>query len=500
MPHNNFFKKNTYTFPEINNKERIFDSEQSGQKPKSGNILKQKFPDVTIGKNVQIDQINNISIGSGSLIGEHSWLSIDSRDANQIRIKIGNIVCIGRRNTITSAGFLEIADFCMLAPNVYIGNADHIYETNHNTPILLTGVVKNKTLVIEENCWFGINSFVNGNLTIGRGSVISGNSVVLKDVPPFSVVVGNPARIVKMYDPVKNAWLRINKSDDLKIILANRESVKLPSREEYKKNLNKWGIQAVNPVLAGQEEKDSSTTSRRVTIKNTQNITEKEKCQLKYHKKDEEFRLLFKAITSYTMLTEKSLYYLFIFTKKICKDNIPGNIVEFGIEAGGSSALIASVVKKYSKQDRNLYYFDSFEGISETSNEDMLYNETKKQSIQWEEAKSTDKMKHAINMWKQLNLFNIIIAVKGYSDQILIKKKEEIGSISLLHIDVDSYNSTKKILSNLFENIIQGGTLQINKYEHYAGVRKAIHEFESQNNLNFIINKIDGKGVWFIKK
>ena len=622
----------------------------------SENILKKRFPGITIGKGVQIVQLDNISIGPGSLIGEDSWLSIGCSKDNQLRIKIGKCVCIGRRNTITSGGFVEIGDYCLFAPNVYIGNADHIYETNLNTPFLMTGIVQNKTLVIEENCWIGINSFVSGSITIGRGSVIAGNTVVLENVPPFSIVVGNPSRIVKMYDPVYKSWIRIKNDDDIKNVIANRDSITIPSRDEYRNILDKRGLKFVDPGLAGQEEYLKYSKNRIVSVQNITNLINKAKELLKennneealhifdqatfidpennsiqygraitlsrlerigeaekilknilmkqpgdktsqhlldeilanrvtnlmaqasklldinkndmalkllnkaksfkrsvqgldylrgifflrinqtssafealkeelrffpnnyeakellnqivthlpqsdyIYNNDKEFCILLKAIRPYTMLSEKRLYSLFNHTKKICIENIPGNFVECGVAAGGSSALIASVIKKYSKQRRKLYSFDSFEGMPEPTREDVLFNGTEAQYVGWGTGTCSASKEYVMNIWSQMSLSDIIIPVEGYFEFTLPQKRKEIGSIALLHLDGDWYNSTKAILDNLYDNLITGGILQVDDYGHWAGCKKAIHEFELQNNLKFAINNIDGTGVWFCKK
>jgi tetratricopeptide (TPR) repeat protein len=215
--------------------------------------------------------------------------------------------------------------------------------------------------------------------------------------------------------------------------------------------------------------------------------------------KDDEFRLLFQAVRPYTMLSEQRLYSLYTHSKKICLGNIPGNFVECGVAAGGSSALIASVIKKYSKQHRKLYSFDSFEGMPEPSSEDILNNGTDAHQSGWGTGTCAASMEYVMNMWNQFDLQNMIIPVKGYFEQTLPRKKDEIGSIAFLHLDGDWYNSTKSILTNLYDNILPGGILQVDDYGHWAGCRKAIHEFESQNNVKFIKNNIDGTGIWFIK-
>lgn len=66
------------------------------------------------------------------------------------------------------------------------------------------------TIRIEEDCWIGFGAVIacgQGELVIGRHSVIGANALITRSVPPYSVVVGNPARIVKQYDPQKEKWV-----------------------------------------------------------------------------------------------------------------------------------------------------------------------------------------------------------------------------------------------------------------------------------------------------
>jgi acetyltransferase-like isoleucine patch superfamily enzyme len=73
-----------------------------------------------------------------------------------------------------------------------------------------TGRETNGTIRIEEDCWIGFGAVVvceEGELVIGRHSVVGANSVVTCSIPPYSVVAGNPAMIVKQYDFAKEKWV-----------------------------------------------------------------------------------------------------------------------------------------------------------------------------------------------------------------------------------------------------------------------------------------------------
>jgi predicted O-methyltransferase YrrM len=66
-----------------------------------------------------------------------------------------------------------------------------------------------------------------------------------------------------------------------------------------------------------------------------------------------------------------------------------------------------------------------------------------------------------------------------------------------LHMDGDWYESTKAILNNLYDHVVNDGFVQVDDYGYWEGCRKAIHEFESLRKIKFDINNIDGTGVWF---
>jgi acetyltransferase-like isoleucine patch superfamily enzyme len=86
---------------------------------------------------------------------------------------------------------------------------NHAFE-DVTVPIALQGTTKGGTIRIEAGCWIGFGAAIvcnEGELVIGRNSVVGVNSVVTRSIPPYSVVSGNPARVVKQFDPMKGKWV-----------------------------------------------------------------------------------------------------------------------------------------------------------------------------------------------------------------------------------------------------------------------------------------------------
>jgi acetyltransferase-like isoleucine patch superfamily enzyme len=207
------------------------------------------YPGVSFGNNVQILGMANVDIGTGSCIGDNAWLNVCQRDKEK-RIKIGRCVLVGRGSMISAGGFLEIGDYCLFAPRVFVADADHVYS-NIMRPYIDQGATSGR-VVVEENCWLGVNVAVSGNVVIGRGSVVGASAVVTRDVPPFSVVVGAPARIIQLFDFEVGGWVKIRDDCHLSGLLEARERHPVPSRSVYAQMLHKTAVtKTVNPLVAG---------------------------------------------------------------------------------------------------------------------------------------------------------------------------------------------------------------------------------------------------------
>ncbi len=113
---------------------------------------------------------------------------------NNSRIGIGNVVI----------GPVHIGDNVILAQNIVLSGLNHGY-TDVITPIYLQPVTT-ALITVENDCWIGANAVITAGVTIGKHSVVAGGSVVTKDIPPYSVAVGNPARIIKKYNFETEIW------------------------------------------------------------------------------------------------------------------------------------------------------------------------------------------------------------------------------------------------------------------------------------------------------
>ena len=119
-------------------------------------------------------------------------------------------VYIGERSRIglscTVIGPVTVGNDIMLAKNIVMSGLNHSYE-DISRPI---SHQKQSTamITIEDEVWIGANAVIVAGVKVGKHSVIAAGSVVTKEVPPYSVVAGNPAKVLKTYNPETKEWER----------------------------------------------------------------------------------------------------------------------------------------------------------------------------------------------------------------------------------------------------------------------------------------------------
>lgn len=159
-----------------------------------------------IDRSAQILGWKSIKLGRAVIISENSWLNVNVPDKTGKGIVIGNYSMIGRRNSISSGRSITMGDYTLTGPDCHFIGSGHIYDSPFK-PYISTGNTHDDVIVIGANCWFGVGAKVIGNITIGHGCIIGADCLVRVDIPPFSMVVGNPARIIKRYDMIASAWI-----------------------------------------------------------------------------------------------------------------------------------------------------------------------------------------------------------------------------------------------------------------------------------------------------
>jgi acetyltransferase-like isoleucine patch superfamily enzyme len=143
---------------------------------------------------------HRLSLGKNTLIETSSVVCTWHGD---VVLKDGASIGIG--SIVMGPVLLGENSACSL--NCLISGQSHRYEDVSKN--FLKQGVETRQVVIGKNVWIGANSVILPGVTIGDNSVIGAGSIVVKDVPPYSVVVGNPAKIIKQYDFETKLWKRV---------------------------------------------------------------------------------------------------------------------------------------------------------------------------------------------------------------------------------------------------------------------------------------------------
>ena len=179
--------------------------------------LSATYPFASRGRNLSIQYpcllsrrlAHRIKLGSSVTIRKDAWINILPEASGDLNIVIDDNCCVAARSIISAKNHIHLERDVILAPSVLIMDHNHAFQ-DVIRPIRDQGPTDGGTIRIGQGCWIGHGAAIisnKGELSLGHHCVVAANAVVTRSFPPNSVIFGNPARVVKQFDPVEQVWV-----------------------------------------------------------------------------------------------------------------------------------------------------------------------------------------------------------------------------------------------------------------------------------------------------
>lgn len=156
-----------------------------------------------MGKPVLISGRDKVSIGNKVRIQPGLRLEVFANGT----VEIKENTSIGQNFHCTSAGRLVIGKNVTILGNTFVTNIDHEYK-KIDVHIMEQPMIVKDT-IIGDNCFIGYGAAIQAGTKLGKQCIVGTNAVVRGEFPDYCVIVGIPAKIIKIYDPQKNEWISI---------------------------------------------------------------------------------------------------------------------------------------------------------------------------------------------------------------------------------------------------------------------------------------------------
>jgi O-methyltransferase len=219
---------------------------------------------------------------------------------------------------------------------------------------------------------------------------------------------------------------------------------------------------------------------------------------------DESMRATMSKISGCTMTTREGQATLINAVRYIHRNGLPGAFVECGVWRGGSSMAMALTLLQESAGDRDLFLYDTFEGMTQPSSIDRTH-----QGVLASEAMESDVEKTGVWCVASLEDVQRNMRSTGYSEKLLHFVKGSVeqtvpaqapdGPIALLRLDTDWYESTMHELTHLYPRLVSGGVLIIDDYGFWEGARKAVDEYFAGIGKSYYLHRVDRSARVLVK-
>lgn len=216
--------------------------------------------------------------------------------------------------------------------------------------------------------------------------------------------------------------------------------------------------------------------------------------------RDGEFMTIYDACKNYSMVSQEKMFALYSAVEYVVRRGIPGDFVECGVWKGGCVMLMAMTLKLLKDEDRKIYLYDTFGGMVQSGATDFKIANRMPADKVWKKDmsrwcfSSIDEVKE--NIKKTGYPVDNFVFVKGKVEETLLQITPK--KISLLSLDTDWYESTRKELIFLYPLLSVDGVLIVDDYNFWNGSRKAVDDYFKFDALLF--HRIDDVSVMIEKK
>lgn len=195
---------------------------------------------------VQVYGWKNVRIGRDTILCEETLINAMNRETAEVTLSIGDHCFIGRRNYFNTGHHISVGAYCLTANDCQFLGSDHDIRSPF-VPYLMSGAVTEEAIVLGPNCWLGHGVTLLKGVSIGYGSVIGARAVVTSGVPPLSIVVGHPGRIIKRFSLPRQVWVPVEEFTDA-------DEAALPPEEEYLAQLRRTHPAVRGPLIGSSKE------------------------------------------------------------------------------------------------------------------------------------------------------------------------------------------------------------------------------------------------------
>jgi hypothetical protein len=199
-----------------------------------------------------------------------------------------------------------------------------------------------------------------------------------------------------------------------------------------------------------------------------------------------EFSKLYRQVRGNTMCSVARLRGLHEGVKWVIEKHLDGEIVECGCARGGSAALMALTLRQLGER-RNLWLFDTFEGLPAPTSDDPDY-----EIADLYTGSCLGQLDEVRKLFRDQGVADEVRLVKGLFQNTI--PQSPIERIALLHIDGDWYESVKVCLEELYDKVVPGGIIQFDDYGYWKGARKAVDEFFAKRGIKVEMERLDYSG------
>jgi O-methyltransferase len=203
-----------------------------------------------------------------------------------------------------------------------------------------------------------------------------------------------------------------------------------------------------------------------------------------------------RKVRRWTMTTPERIFALIQAVRYASLNGIPGAIVECGVWKGGSMAAIARTLLHLQDVSRDLYLFDTFEGMTGPTANDIEYSGKHATQVLRQEVGSRCDDAPFEGVREVLYATGYprgkIHFVRGKVEKTIPASAPD--SISILRLDTDWYESTLHELIHLFPRLSKAGVIIVDDYGHWKGARQACDEYFANHRVPILLNRIDYTG------